>query len=274
VFKKEFGIHHHVVSERIVRGDVPLGAGLKRAMRKWSINVFEVLAVTNGKASSQLRELFNHSINIDTIEAIIRSGTYLYENQLFRPPSDVLNALLTPSENSCEVLDSFWKLKDEVYNRLINNATGVLADYVCQQYMRNCIDSFDEQHYYLTEPDLRERHPKLFATLDGAFNSHVEYCVDMAKNIGGFEDTTEKLTRRLLFMLEGDCLFNRPVFDTTFDNLLQQYVRETITEHQLCRFLLNDLIRYYRTICVDFEYRTYENGKPWGDRSGSRQYSG
>jgi len=39
------------------------------------------------------------------------------------------------------------------------------------------------------------------------------------------------------------------------------------------RFLLHDLIRYYRTICVDFEYKTYENGKPWGDRNIKIQFS-
>lgn len=32
-------------------------------------------------------------------------------------------------------------------------------------------------------------------------------------------------------------------------------------------FFLNDLIRYYRTICVDFEYKTFEANKPWGIRN-------
>ena len=108
---------------------------------------------------------------------------------------------------------------------------------------------------------------------DGAFNSHIELCTDMAKKIGGFDDKTEKLTRRLLFLLEGDWLFNKNLFDECFEKLIQQYVRDTITEHQLCRFLLNDLIRYYRTICVDFEYKTYEDGKAWGDRNIKLQFS-
>jgi rubrerythrin len=108
---------------------------------------------------------------------------------------------------------------------------------------------------------------------DGAFNSHIELCTDMAKKIGGFDDTTQKLTRRLLFLLEGDWLCNKALFDECFERLIQQYVRDTITEHQLCRFLLNDLIRYYRTICVDFEYKTYEDGKAWGDRNIKLQFS-
>jgi hypothetical protein len=166
VFKKEFGIGHHLVSERIVRGDVPIGKGLSAVLRKAKINPFEILATMNGKGGPRFRELFNHAINVDTIEAIIRSSTYLYPQQLFRPPSDVLAALLTPCEISARLLDTFWRLKDDVYNNLIASGTGVLADYACQQYMRDRIETFDQEYYYLTEPDLRDRHPELFALLE------------------------------------------------------------------------------------------------------------
>jgi len=30
---------------------------------------------------------------------------------------------------------------------------------------------------------------------------------------------------------------------------------------------LNDIIRYYRTICVDFEFKTFEDDKDWGIRN-------
>jgi predicted nucleotidyltransferase len=108
---------------------------------------------------------------------------------------------------------------------------------------------------------------------DGAFNSEIELCSEMSRNIGGFEDKSEKLTRRLLFLLEGDWLYNERLYTKALDQLIAHYVRESITEHQLCRFLLNDLIRYYRTICVDFECKTYEHGKPWGDRNIKLQFS-
>jgi len=41
----------------------------------------------------------------------------------------------------------------------------------------------------------------------------------------------------------------------------------------LSLFLLNDAIRYYRTICVDFEYKTTEGNKPWGTRNIKLIYS-
>ena len=89
----------------------------------------------------------------------------------------------------------------------------------------------------------------------------------MLKNIGGFADKTENLTRRMLFLLECKPLYNEPMYNSLLDSLLCNYVKDEITEHQLCRFLLNDLIRYYRTICVDFEFKTSESGKSWGDRN-------
>ena len=38
-------------------------------------------------------------------------------------------------------------------------------------------------------------------------------------------------------------------------------------------FLLNDIIRYYRTITIDFEFKTSETGKSWGLRNIKLTYS-
>ena len=42
-----------------------------------------------------------------------------------------------------------------------------------------------------------------------------------------------------------------------------------MTDHQLALFLLNDIIRYYRTVAVDYEFKTSEGGdsKPWAIRN-------
>jgi uncharacterized protein len=165
VFKKEFGIGHHVISERIIKGDAPIGAALYKILRKWNINPFEVLAIISGNGGPPHRELFNYAINIDTIEAILRSSTYLFRRQFSRPPSDILTALLTPDSHSAEVLDNFWKLKHDVYSNLIQHRVGVLADFVCQHYMERFITEFERDDYYFTESHLEEKHPELFSAL-------------------------------------------------------------------------------------------------------------
>lgn len=174
VFKKSFGIGHHIVSERIIKGDIPIGQDLHKVLTRARINPYEVLMILNGMGPRPFKDVFNYGINIDTIEAISRSATYLYQNHLSRPPSEVLGAMLTPCEISAAVLDNFWRLKDEVYNKLITNRVGLLADFVCQQYMQTHISTFDEDHFYLDDNELRDRHPRLFASLhnlrDGNLN--------------------------------------------------------------------------------------------------------
>lgn len=100
----------------------------------------------------------------------------------------------------------------------------------------------------------------------GAF-AEVEAISKMTANIGGSKDGNEKITRRILFLLEGEWLYNEAKFNRYREAVLGKYLRDSISDHQFCRFFLNDLIRYYRTICVDFEHKTREQGKAWGIRN-------
>jgi hypothetical protein len=113
--------------------------------------------------------------------------------------------------------------------------------------------------------DIRAVVPK-GAAEGGAFDK-VEPFGEILKNIGGPEDMNEKITRRILFLLEGEWLFNESGFAEVRDKIIEKYIRESIDDHQIALFLLNDVIRYYRTICVDFENKTIEGGKPWGIRN-------
>lgn len=89
----------------------------------------------------------------------------------------------------------------------------------------------------------------------------------MLVNIGGSEDSNEKITQRMLFFLESIPVGDVSAFYALSDLMIERYVSSKITDHQLALFLMNDVIRYYRTICVDFEFKTVEDGKPWGIRN-------
>lgn len=101
----------------------------------------------------------------------------------------------------------------------------------------------------------------------GAFDHEVEDIETMLANIGGDEDVNQKITRRVLFLLEGEWLTNEPMLRATRRQFVERYVKSSITAHQMALFLLNDIIRYYRTMCVDFEFKTVEAQKPWGTRN-------
>lgn len=79
---------------------------------------------------------------------------------------------------------------------------------------------------------------------------------DLIKTIGGDKDTNEFITRRMLFLLEGEWTFNQGLFEQTRTKLIERYVPNELSAQKLCLFLLNDVIRYWRTICVDFEHKT------------------
>jgi predicted nucleotidyltransferase len=100
----------------------------------------------------------------------------------------------------------------------------------------------------------------------------IENLEDMLKNIGGSEDTNIKITRRMLLLLESKSLYNNSFYDDIIENIISIYIKN-IKKEQIARFLLNDIIRYYRTITIDFEFKTSESGKCWGLRNIKLTYS-
>ena len=103
---------------------------------------------------------------------------------------------------------------------------------------------------------------------NGAFGDRVNR-KEILQNIGGKDDKNENFTRRALLLLEGEWLFNKQGLQYFRRKVLEHYIREDMTDHQLALFLLNDIIRYYRTVAVDYEFKTSEsnNPKPWGIRN-------
>lgn len=90
------------------------------------------------------------------------------------------------------------------------------------------------------------------------------------KYIGGENDSNKRITRRILLLLEGDWLVNEEGLRDLRREILEHYIQETMTDHQLALFLLNDIIRYWRTMAVDYEVRTSDSKgpkKPWAIRN-------
>lgn len=96
---------------------------------------------------------------------------------------------------------------------------------------------------------------------------------DMQTNLGGDKDTNQNLTRRMLFLLEGNWLYNETLFKSYQKELIEKYIKETDSDNNLPRFLLNDIIRYYRTITTDFEYKVTEKKEGWGLRNIKLKFS-
>lgn len=119
----------------------------------------------------------------------------------------------------------------------------------------------DAQRYQSALRDRLEKEGFKMPAPGGVFSSPLAVSF-LSQTIGGMEDTNEFITRRMLLLLEGEWLYNQNGFDQARDRLLGQYVTSAIRSEQICLFLLNDIIRYWRTICVDFEFKVQSDGKP------------
>lgn len=75
----------------------------------------------------------------------------------------------------------------------------------------------------------------------------------LSERIGLDEDDTRNLTRRMLLLLESVAVTGADVHRSVQDRVLARYLERHHKDFRPPRFLVNDILRYWRTICVDFE---------------------
>lgn len=102
----------------------------------------------------------------------------------------------------------------------------------------------------------------------GAFAANVKQS-ELLNNYGGSRDSNETITRRMLYLLEGEHLTCQDKFLFLRNKIIRRYVANTPRDHQLAFYLLNDVIRYWRTLAVDYADKTFgtSNPKPWPVRN-------
>jgi hypothetical protein len=100
----------------------------------------------------------------------------------------------------------------------------------------------------------------------GIFGKPV-YSGRMIEKIGLEEDSNTNLSRRMLFLLESLCATHRAVYHIVRDKLLDRYLDQSVKAFRPPRFLLNDVVRYWRTMCVDFAGKERAGPEKWGLRN-------
>ena len=160
VFQESFGIDHHIATEDVLRGRVPLGIEVSVVLAENGVDVDRLSAVVAGREPGH-DGFFAGPINFDTIEGILRSQTYEYPAPKLRPDAVMLAAARRASTADREKVDEFWRCKDLVYGNIINSETGMLADALCQDAMRQHLDRFTRADYLMSERKLFARLPAL-----------------------------------------------------------------------------------------------------------------
>lgn len=94
------------------------------------------------------------------------------------------------------------------------------------------------------------------------------FCDHLVERIGLDADDNRNLTTRMLLLLESLAVANEPAHRDCRDRVLGGYLDESVKDYRPPRFFLNDLIRYWRTICVDFVGKEREAaGEKWALRN-------
>lgn len=103
---------------------------------------------------------------------------------------------------------------------------------------------------------------------EGAFATNIDE-TELLQNYGGSRDSNKTITRRMLYLLEGDYLTRPDKFTALRRKIIERYVAHTPHDHQIALYLLNDIIRYWRTLAVDYADKTYgaSHPKPWAVRN-------
>ena len=106
----------------------------------------------------------------------------------------------------------------------------------------------------------------------GIFGKRVS-CDDLVENVGLDRDDNTNLTRRMLFLLESLPATADDVYAAARKRVLSRYLDESIKDYRPPRFLLNDTIRYWRTVTVDFAAKEQAGPEKWGMRNAKLRIS-
>jgi hypothetical protein len=87
------------------------------------------------------------------------------------------------------------------------------------------------------------------------------------ERIGLEADSNANLSRRMLLLLESVHATRQDIYDDVHAQLLDRYLDQSVKPQRPPRFLLNDVIRYWRTMCVDFAGKEREGPEKWGLRN-------
>lgn len=85
--------------------------------------------------------------------------------------------------------------------------------------------------------------------------------------IGLEEDTNSNLSQRVLLLLESVHATRKDIHEAVSGELVDRYLDESVKDFRVPRFLLNDVVRYWRTMCVDFAGKERKGPEKWGIRN-------
>jgi len=90
---------------------------------------------------------------------------------------------------------------------------------------------------------------------------------ELIEKAGSAEDDLFISAKRLLLLMESKPIYNELEFKNILNRILDRYLRRVDEDRSRePLFLLNDIIRYFRGICVNYEFNFWKQNQKWGLR--------
>lgn len=104
---------------------------------------------------------------------------------------------------------------------------------------------------------------------------------DIVHQIGGHADTNKNMTQRILLLLESIAIGKGAAYERILKAVINRYLEEDThllmedeRHYRVPRFLLNDIVRFWRTMAVDFASKQRDRGgEGWGLRNAKLRMS-
>jgi len=177
-FARRYGISHHSMTNKIIKGESKLGRELYNILQKNHIDIEYIVALLDGNVSNTTAFALNNPINVDTADGIIRSMSYKYASNtkrahlaLLPKPVEIINALVYKNKR---ILDEFWSLKHRMYADIIHKPENIKADVVALNFAQEN-ENITLDDFYLTDKMFEAKYEDLFEKLINQNIKTLEY---------------------------------------------------------------------------------------------------
>lgn len=167
IFKKRFGISHHQVGTKIIRGETRLGREIPVALARYGLDIDEIEAMIRGTHNGRHAFLFSSPVNVDTIEGVTRSYSIFARTGVGAiSAARIVREMSRPDTLPAPKLDAFWQLKHQMYNSAIHHSAGLLYDGIAQAVVAKDIDDLVPSDFLKDEVQWQRSKRTLFKWLD------------------------------------------------------------------------------------------------------------
>lgn len=157
---------------------------------------------------------------------------------------------------------------------------------------QECTSGSDVDWTLLVDGQADSEHLRIAQFIEGALDGaklatpgttgmfgQITFSHDLIHYVGGEDDTNHNLSRRILLLLESSRIsINNTQRGTAYDRIISGIIQQYIDNDSgfiagrkndgVPRYLLNDIVRFWRTMCVDFAYKQREQrGRKWALRN-------